>query len=586
MEIQLYQRQGLPPQQGGNAKMPYQLADNSGMIKFGGAVEGFAGGLMGKIVASQIATDKDNVGIALLNKRNAADKWLADNPDKAIGEAQTLDNFNTMFSEADKKSIVDSAQTPDGKRAAASMYDQHKAQYLNQYQTRAMAQSVQNQEVSLKANITALQNIGESATNWRDRVDALNQISTIRDTAATHKIGYMQDPVVKENANRADAVKILSEGIIVDASAEAAKNDYDEASAGKVIDDHLKKLSEGELWQGHKITLTQDEKDHLDKTVKSTIYTAKVLSEQNFFTKLGDTTKSVSKVMFVNQPDGSFSSDTGAARRIINGINLDDYPKSQQDRVLDYKFEWNSRLDAMEQATAKANAKEIKDIVPDYEKIVGLDQRIARVKNGAVDPMLEGDLVNARVLGVFGDPRSKASGEMYREMSDKMINNEGTFSNKAITHTLSAIKADDKKNIIETPGTLRTQLNAQLKAIGTFHDFKQATGIQSYSAYKQKQADINKQLANIGDDADNSYKFYMQVNDATEKYVADNPTATPVQIRTFHDETLATLRGQPAGNVQSDTTQKVSPKNFTKILKNPKTGKLVGWDGSKWQPLD
>jgi len=80
----VYQRSALPPGQTGLVKPPYELADQSGFVRFGQAVENVAGSFLDKIIRAKALNEKhDFIGFVETAQSNYQ-KELNDNPGMSI----------------------------------------------------------------------------------------------------------------------------------------------------------------------------------------------------------------------------------------------------------------------------------------------------------------------------------------------------------------------------------------------------------------------------------------------------------------------------------------------------------------------
>jgi len=155
-EIQLYQRRGLPPSSGPMVKPPMELANQSGQINFGRVITNMAGGLLEKIIDSQVATDDSNGQLVMHQNFQAYRKWQDENPDKMADEAKNGTQFKLMFGDTAKNQILNSAQTPEGKERLKLQWNNGLKVYGGYAQDHAMNLAARQQQEEFEAGLDLL----------------------------------------------------------------------------------------------------------------------------------------------------------------------------------------------------------------------------------------------------------------------------------------------------------------------------------------------------------------------------------------------------------------------------------------------
>jgi hypothetical protein len=279
-QIAVYQRSETPSPTGPVAKAPYSLADKSGMISAGKEAESFGGGLMTKIIAAQVDTDKSNAEVLSMNKYAEQEKWLQQNPDKAFDESQNLTHFNSEYNDEVKNQWIDSAKTPDGKRLAGQIFDQSKAQHAVHYQNQANVIAIKGMEAHSSAVLENYRNAGAASLSDNDNMANVSKGLEQLKTDGTHKLNNRQDPEVLKADTHDFIVAARSPFIEAQASAYAAANGWDLSTIGPKTKELISQTESKLAQQGFKFTTEEIEK--INRNAKTFTLTARAENEHKF----------------------------------------------------------------------------------------------------------------------------------------------------------------------------------------------------------------------------------------------------------------------------------------------------------------
>lgn len=152
-EIQLYQRSELPPSGPRQALIPMSLADNSGAIQLGNAINQVSTDWMGKILKAQRETEISNASVAIQNQKTAYDKWLTDNPDQANDEMHNATQFTKMFGPEFKSQLLQNTKNKDAQHIVGLNVNEYSASFREHAQKQAGAMVTQQNADALQNNL-------------------------------------------------------------------------------------------------------------------------------------------------------------------------------------------------------------------------------------------------------------------------------------------------------------------------------------------------------------------------------------------------------------------------------------------------
>lgn len=139
MDIELYQRHELPPAGGGQALIPYELADKSGQIRFGNTLAQMGENWMGKILAAQEATERSQAITSMNNEMADYEKWQNEHPENAHDEMLNGTEWKRRFGTEAKSRFVNAAKNKNAQRQIGLDFDHFASSYGLAMQKRAGA---------------------------------------------------------------------------------------------------------------------------------------------------------------------------------------------------------------------------------------------------------------------------------------------------------------------------------------------------------------------------------------------------------------------------------------------------------------